>query len=477
MEILLLGTGSADGWPNPFCRCASCTALRTAGLTRGQSAALLDDTVLLDCGPQTPGAATRAGRALDGVRHVLLTHGHPDHTAPAFLLWRAWAQPRERLTVWGPAAAVEPCRDWVGPDDAVTFETLTAGERRVLPTPRGEYAVQALAAAHSSRSGAIDDGTALLYDITGPDRGRLLYATDTGPLPADTWAALAGVARYDVVLLEETFGDTTGHGTGHLDLPGFAAVLARLRETRAVTATTQIAPIHLSHHNPPDLHRRLAGWGVRLVDDLDILDTRGGRRASSRPAAVPHRALILGGARSGKSSEAERRLAAASDVLYVATAAPRNDDPEWQARVQAHVARRPTGWTTTQTLDVAGVLRRATGKRAVLVDCLTLWLTAHLDARGTWWDDPTLVTAVLADDVPELVEAVRDTRAQVVLVSNEVGWGLVPERPAGRVFRDALGRLNAAVAAVCDSVDLVVAGRVLPLTAAAAGPDLPHAGP
>lgn len=97
MEVLLLGTGSADGWPNPFCTCASCQALLAAGEVRGQTAALVDNVLLLDCGPEAPRAALRAGRTLHGVRHVLLTHTHPDHLGPAALLWRRWARRDEPL--------------------------------------------------------------------------------------------------------------------------------------------------------------------------------------------------------------------------------------------------------------------------------------------------------------------------------------------------------------------------------------------
>ena len=105
MNLTLLGTGSADGWPNPHCRCASCTSTRSAGLLRGQTAALLDDVLLLDCGPETPHAAQRAGADLTGLRHVLITHAHPDHCAPAFLLFRSWVS-EAPLDVIGPRDVV-----------------------------------------------------------------------------------------------------------------------------------------------------------------------------------------------------------------------------------------------------------------------------------------------------------------------------------------------------------------------------------
>ncbi len=164
-----------------------------------------------------------------------------------------------------------------------------------------------------------------------------------------------------------------------------------------------------------------------------------------------HRTLILGGARSGKSTEAERRLAAEPHVTYVATARPELEDfdPEWAERVQAHRDRRPASWVTVETRDVAKVLDEATG--VVLIDCLSLWLGDAIEH-----DDYT-------DRIDELVAAWRGTRARVTAVSNEVGSGVVPESASGRLFRDQLGRLNTLIAAESDEVLLTVAGRVVQL--------------
>jgi adenosylcobinamide kinase / adenosylcobinamide-phosphate guanylyltransferase len=168
---------------------------------------------------------------------------------------------------------------------------------------------------------------------------------------------------------------------------------------------------------------------------------------------------VLGGTRSGKSRHAEDLLAADGRVRYVATARRRADDPEWSARIDVHRARRPPSWTTLEDVDVAAVVRAGGGP--LLVDDLATWLTGVLDDSGAW-EAPSVPAAVGAA-VEELVAAVAAAPDRVVLVSAEIGLGVVPETRAGRIFRDELGALNAALAAVCDEVLLLVAGLPLRL--------------
>jgi adenosylcobinamide kinase/adenosylcobinamide-phosphate guanylyltransferase len=175
------------------------------------------------------------------------------------------------------------------------------------------------------------------------------------------------------------------------------------------------------------------------------------------------RTLVIGGARSGKSRAAESMLADAAEVSYVATAYEPGDDAEWQERVALHQERRPEHWTTLESLDLAGLLASDGGP--LLVDCLTLWLTRMMD-RHDCWDDAAWAaggSSSLHDEVDALVSAVRDTVRDVVLVTNEVGQGLVPATASGRRFRDEMGLLNAAVAAECEDVLWCVAGRVVRL--------------
>jgi adenosylcobinamide kinase/adenosylcobinamide-phosphate guanylyltransferase len=168
--------------------------------------------------------------------------------------------------------------------------------------------------------------------------------------------------------------------------------------------------------------------------------------------------LVTGGARSGKSVHAEGLLAAAPAVTYVATAPTRYDDPDWQDRVALHRVRRPAHWRTVEDADLAEVLAGLSpDDPPVLVDCLTLWLTAAMDDAGCWDERPGSAAA-LAAATDRLVEAWRGTRGHVVAVTNEVGDGVVPATASGRAFRDALGVLNLRVAAAADEVWHVVVG-------------------
>jgi adenosylcobinamide kinase/adenosylcobinamide-phosphate guanylyltransferase len=166
--------------------------------------------------------------------------------------------------------------------------------------------------------------------------------------------------------------------------------------------------------------------------------------------------LVTGGVRSGKSTHAESLLAAYDDVTYVAPGSV-HDDADWQARVAAHRSRRPASWRTLETADLPAALGVA---RPVLVDCLGTWLTRLVDDAGLWEAPADEVAAYVAARAAEAVAALGET---VVLVTNEVGLGVVPEHRSGRLFRDLLGTINQRFAAACDEVHLVVAGRVLKL--------------
>lgn len=164
----------------------------------------------------------------------------------------------------------------------------------------------------------------------------------------------------------------------------------------------------------------------------------------------PKLSLVIGGARSGKSRLAERLcLASGLPRSYIATAEAW--DSEMRARIALHVADRGDGWTTIEApRDVPAALGQAKG--VVLIDCATLWLTNVILAE----DDIAVETA-------SLLAALGAYPGPVVIVSNEVGWGIVPDNALSRTFRDEQGRLNQRLAEVSDLVVGVMAGLPLVL--------------
>jgi adenosylcobinamide kinase/adenosylcobinamide-phosphate guanylyltransferase len=172
--------------------------------------------------------------------------------------------------------------------------------------------------------------------------------------------------------------------------------------------------------------------------------------------------LVTGGVRSGKSRHAESLLSDAPFVTYVAPgpSAEEDPDPDWVARIAAHQARRPLSWTTVETRDLAPALRR---EGPLLVDCLGTWLTGVLDEEDAWDAAPDAVRDLVGERLDGVAAALAASAGPVVVVTNEVGMGVVPEHRSGRLFRDLLGTANQRVAAACDDVLLVVAGRVLRL--------------
>lgn len=366
---------------------------------RAATAVLVDGTLLLDLTPGAAFAAARAGHSLGGVRQVLLSH---PHDGPA---------------VEVPAGLPQPGR-----------------------VPDGREL--ALLTGHRVRAVAMD-GPGTGYAVTGPDGQRMLYLPPGG---APAGLEEGAVPSYDMVLA---------------DVVGRPDALAKLRAVGAMGPATDVIAVHLDHDVAPgaELARRLAAVGARAVPDGTTLTVG----VYEDVPDVPRRTLVLGGARSGKSVEAERRLEAFPDVLYVATGGSRNGDTEWASRVSTHRERRPGSWRTAETCDLVPLL--AEDGPPLLIDCLSLWLTDAMDSAGAWddteWGDGG--EKQLRERVRELTAAVRATRRTLVAVSNEVGSGIVPATASGRRYRDELGRLNAAIAGECEHVLLVVAGQALAL--------------
>ncbi len=171
--------------------------------------------------------------------------------------------------------------------------------------------------------------------------------------------------------------------------------------------------------------------------------------------------LVLGGARSGKSTYAQQiAIERGRAIVYVATAEA--GDEEMAARIMAHRAERPAHWQTLESPRSIGQAIRSgvTQAEVILIDCLTLLannIIAPLPESATTEE----AEAALNVEVDELLTAYRESDAEWIIVSNEVGLGVVPPYPLGRIYRDALGRANQRLAAAADEVLLMVAG--LPL--------------
>jgi len=178
------------------------------------------------------------------------------------------------------------------------------------------------------------------------------------------------------------------------------------------------------------------------------------------------RALVLGGIRSGKSEFAESLVAEAKQVRYVATARRNAVDPEWEARIEAHRARRPGTWSTTELgndpLAMPDLLAGAGPSDTMLVDDLGTWVAGVTEITSQEAADRARFNAVAS----RMAAAVRACPARLVLVSPEVGLSVVPATDLGRAFADALGTINRAIAAECDAVALVIAGNAVPVKGA-----------
>ena len=173
--------------------------------------------------------------------------------------------------------------------------------------------------------------------------------------------------------------------------------------------------------------------------------------------------VLTGGARSGKSAAASAAAAATgAPVLFIATAEPGDDD--MARRIDRHRAERPVEWTTLEaSRNLRAAVDSVDSDATIIIDCLGLWVTNRM------LDDPPAATPELVQEAELLASQLKDRPGLAIVVTNEVGSGIVPATPLGRDFRDLLGLVNQAVARAADAAYLVVAGRLLPLVDPAAG--------
>lgn len=166
--------------------------------------------------------------------------------------------------------------------------------------------------------------------------------------------------------------------------------------------------------------------------------------------------LVTGPARSGKSEWAETMAAGSGKpVIYVATGEVDPSDLEWQNRIERHKNRRPANWKTVEVpIDLSAVVRSADRSNCLLIDSVGTWTANLLEQEAAVWEQTQ----------QDLLASLKVAIADVILVGEETGWGVVPAYPAGRLFRDRLGTLVRHIGAIADPVYLATGGYVLNLT-------------
>ncbi len=275
MKILFLGTGAAEGIPSPFCECPTCThARKTNGRNvRMRTATLINDDLLLDCGPDLVVATQRFGVQLSRLKILLVTHAHDDHFLASNLTWRGpgfCPTPIPTLHIFGPGPVTSALRrspDWptLAEKGAVSLTTVRPGQR----WHSGPYQITALPATHHV------DRTALLY-IVSDGTHKVFYATDSGPLSERAWRIVAREAPFDAVLMENTMGHAPYHGMHH-NMESFLEAHRRFTVEGWLTQNSQFVAFHFSHQsNPPhdELVREFAPYGVIVAYDGMELRTR-----------------------------------------------------------------------------------------------------------------------------------------------------------------------------------------------------------
>lgn len=270
MHLQFLGTAAAEGYPGIFCNCDNCNEARALGgkSLRFRSALLINDDLLIDFGPDLLAAAFRFNRNLSLVTTALITHAHSDHFYLSNFAMRGKAFTGSRsiptLRVYGPSDAFQALlNEFPDPDlvkiDPHPVQAFDAWEHN-------GYRFQAYRAYH-----AVDHLDALFYSIEQGSRA-VLYATDTGAFPEETWQALQG-RSFDAVILEETLGD--GTYTQHLGFQSFLEHAARLKSAGILRPGGKLIAHHLSHSGNPT-HEKVEAilnpHGVEVAyDGMEVL--------------------------------------------------------------------------------------------------------------------------------------------------------------------------------------------------------------
>lgn len=269
MELLLLGTAAAEGWPAPFCVCEACREARRRGgpNVRSRSGALVDDDLKIDFCPDTVSQMQRTGRDLSAVRTLVFTHQHSDHIAPLELLWASRpftnTPPREPIAVFGNAEVMEMLHAAVPKPDTVNLDLRPPLQPlQPVTTPTGD-AVLPLPADHAP-------GAFVLRITRARDNKTLFYGHDSGLYPDATLGALADGPPLDVALLDCTSGGQATKNRGHLGVDGVLQMVSELRGRGAITDATRVIATHFSHNGGllhEELVRTFLPHGVEVAFD------------------------------------------------------------------------------------------------------------------------------------------------------------------------------------------------------------------
>lgn len=270
MDFVFLGTAASEGYPNAFCDCENCEQARQVGgpSLRKRSAALIDDELLIDLGPDLMAASMQHGVSLAKMRYCLQTHEHADHLDASHFHSRSplcGVMNAPRLHYYASRNAIarvaralqreEPGSENLAPP---VSERLNLNVYAVEPFQHfevGPYQVTSVKANHAYES------TAMLYLIERAEK-VIFYGTDTGEIPQETWEALEHFGKpCDLVVLDHTFGFKK-RATTHLNAEQFLEQVARLREIGLVNERTRIFATHIGHHSNPT-HPELAAFAAK----------------------------------------------------------------------------------------------------------------------------------------------------------------------------------------------------------------------
>ncbi|MDQ3410683.1 MAG: MBL fold metallo-hydrolase [Chloroflexota bacterium] len=257
MEITFLGTAASEGYPNPFCACGNCDRARSIGgaSLRKRSAAVIDDELLIDLGPDLLAAAQLHGRSLAGIRYALQTHEHADHLDPSLLTARSPLCQAETgwLDYYATTGALDLAATAIGNLPAAGLhDPAVAARLRLRPITVapcqtfavGPYLVSGVPANHDPRLAA------MLFAIRRGDRA-LFYGTDSGPLPEAAWEYLKREGwRFSVVVLDHTFG-LGDRGTGHMNAEQVIEQMARFEVAGLLAGDARFYAHHIAHHSNP----------------------------------------------------------------------------------------------------------------------------------------------------------------------------------------------------------------------------------